>query len=69
MVNVMKAENIFSPVASAVEQQDDISALGEAFSLTAFRYIDIAREERLAGIIARWPLLQELTLRQQESNG
>lgn len=65
----MKNENHFSPVVSAGEQQDDISALGEAFSLTAFRYIDIAREERLAGIIARWPLLQEISLRQRESNG
>ncbi|WP_312242364.1 cellulose biosynthesis protein BcsR [Pantoea sp.] len=65
----MKTENVFSPLASAGEQQDDISALGEAFSLTAFRYIDIAREERLAAIIARWPLLQELPRRQQENNG
>lgn len=43
------------------EIPDDISALGEAFSLGAFHYIDIAREERLAAIDARWPLLAELS--------
>ncbi|CAH0243178.1 hypothetical protein WB66_20250 [bacteria symbiont BFo1 of Frankliniella occidentalis] len=42
------------------ETPDDISALGEAFALTAFRYIDIARQERLAAIYQRWPLLTEL---------
>ncbi|AXU97155.1 MAG TPA: hypothetical protein DD850_14190 [Erwinia persicina] len=42
------------------EQPDDISALSEAFSLGAFRYIDIARHERLAEIYIRWPLLSEL---------
>lgn len=42
------------------EQPDDISALSDAFSLDGYRYIDIARQERLAEIHARWPLLTEL---------
>lgn len=55
----MKNENDYTPVASDGERQDDISALRDAFSLRAFHYIDIAREERLANIVARWPLLAE----------
>lgn len=50
------------------EQYDDISALGEAFSLRAFRYVDIARQERLAAILLRWPLLEELALTQDEGS-
>lgn len=46
--------------SAIAEQHDDISALGEAFSLRAFRYVDIARQERLSAILARWPLLAEL---------
>lgn len=45
---------------------DDISKLAEAFSFSAFRYVDIAREERLAAILARWPLLNELSVEQKE---
>lgn len=40
--------------------QDDIQALADAFSLQHWHYVDIAREERLAAIVARWPLLAEL---------
>lgn len=56
----MNIKNTFSVVTSANEQQDDISALSEAFAIKTFHYIDIAREERLASIVARWPLLTEL---------
>lgn len=45
---------------------DDISKLAEAFSFSAFRYVDIAREERLAAILARWALLNELSVEQKE---
>ncbi|MBK4725718.1 MULTISPECIES: cellulose biosynthesis protein BcsR [Erwiniaceae] len=50
------------------ETPDDISALGDAFSLGAFRYIDIARQERLAAIYERWPLLTELDARQNKES-
>lgn len=60
----MKKENAYTLVASDGEPQDDISALRDAFSLQAFRYIDIAREERLANIVARWPLLAETAAKQ-----
>ncbi|MEZ3501110.1 cellulose biosynthesis protein BcsR [Pantoea sp. KPR_PJ] len=60
----MKKENAYTLVASDGERQDDISALRDAFSLRAFRYTDIAREERLAAIIARWPLLVETATEQ-----
>jgi len=61
---VMKKENAYTLVASDGERQDDISALRDAFSLQAFHYIDIAREERLATIVARWPLLAETAAEQ-----
>jgi len=63
---VMKKENGYTLVASDGEPQDDISALRDAFFLQAFRYIDIAREERLANIVARWPLLAETAASQPE---
>ncbi|MDZ7279918.1 cellulose biosynthesis protein BcsR [Pantoea eucrina] len=62
----MKTENAFSLIAAPSEDQDDISALSEAFSIKAFHYIDIAREERLQSLLSRWPLLQEIQ-HQQES--
>lgn len=46
------------PVAR--EASDDIRAIKRAFSLQNWHYIDIARQERLAGILTRWPLLAEL---------
>jgi hypothetical protein len=58
---VMKTENAFSLIAVGSEDQDDINALSDAFSLKAFRYIDIAREARLQQLLSRWPLLQECT--------
>ena len=57
----MKTSNAFSMIASTSEDQDDINALSAAFSLHAFHYRDIAREARLNNIMARWPLLRELT--------
>jgi hypothetical protein len=61
----MKTENAFSLIASTSEDRDDINALSDAFSLKAFHYIDIAREARLNTIMARWPLLRELTAAQE----
>ena len=61
----MKTENAFSLIASTTEDQDDINTLSEAFSLKAFRYIDIAREERLNSLLTRWPLLRELSAEQE----
>lgn len=45
---------------AARESQDDIAQLERAFALQNWRYIDIERQERLAGILSRWPLLAEL---------
>ena len=56
----MKIQNAFSQANAASEQQDDIGALSHAFSIDNFDYIDIARDERLVKITARWPLLSEL---------
>lgn len=64
--NVMKNQNLYTPVATAGDRQDDISALRDAFSLHAFRYVDIAREERLKEIVSRWPLLAETLPSQPE---
>jgi hypothetical protein len=62
----MNNKNAFSQMTSAGERQDDISALSEAFSIKAFRYIDIARQERLARIVAHWPLLTELATERKD---
>lgn len=62
----MTNPNVYTPVAVEGGPQDDISALRDAFSLHAFRYIDIAREERLAEIVSRWPLLTETIAAQPE---
>ncbi|WP_337263195.1 MULTISPECIES: cellulose biosynthesis protein BcsR [unclassified Serratia (in: enterobacteria)] len=40
--------------------QDDLLALSLAFSLPELNYIDILRQERLAHMMGRWPLLAEL---------
>ncbi|MGD9426595.1 cellulose biosynthesis protein BcsR [Pantoea sp. NSTU24] len=55
----MKNHDVYTPVSAQREPQDDISALRDAFSLQAFRYVDIAREDRLNEIVACWPLLSE----------
>lgn len=43
-----------------LELQDDLQALSRAFSLPKLNYIDISRQERLAQMMVRWPLLAEL---------
>ncbi len=65
---VMKNQNLYTPVATAGYRQDDISALRDAFSLHSFRYVDIAREERLKEIVSRWPLLAETLPSQPEQS-
>ncbi|MEE4483398.1 cellulose biosynthesis protein BcsR [Serratia ficaria] len=42
------------------ETQDDLVALGQAFSLPKLSYVDISRQERLSQMMTRWPLLAEL---------
>jgi hypothetical protein len=49
----------FNAVVSA-ENQDDLLALSQAFSLPKLSYIDISRQERLSQMMTRWPLLGEL---------
>lgn len=55
----MTSESHSPVVAVNSEAPDDIRALAEAFSLQNWRYVDIARQERLQAIVARWPLLAE----------
>ncbi|HFV9295691.1 TPA: cellulose biosynthesis protein BcsR [Serratia fonticola] len=43
-----------------LEFQDDLQALSCAFLLPKLNYIDISRQERLAQMMVRWPLLAEL---------
>ncbi|ANI30545.1 hypothetical protein PL78_12000 [Yersinia entomophaga] len=47
-------------VNSSPEVQDDLLALSRAFALPKLSYIDIVRQERMAQMMARWPLLAEL---------
>ncbi|ARJ41762.1 hypothetical protein B1H58_06820 [Pantoea alhagi] len=63
----MKQPQEISVKSDNFRLNDDISKLSEAFSFSAFRYVDIAREERLAAILARWPLLNELSAQQKEN--
>ncbi len=63
---VMKNQNFYTSEAAEGDRQDDISALRDAFSLLSFRYVDIAREERLKEIVSRWPLLAETVPSQPE---
>lgn len=63
---VMKNPNLHTSEAADGDRQDDISALRDAFSLHAFRYVDIAREERLKEILSRWTLLAETVPSQPE---
>jgi len=62
----MKNHNLHAPEAADSDRQDDISALRDAFSLHSFRYVDIAREERLKEIVSRWPLIAETVPSQPE---
>lgn len=57
----MMSEKHLPVIAAPGEAQDDIRALAAAFSLQGWRYVDISRQERLDGIVARWPLLAELS--------
>ncbi|OMQ20549.1 cellulose biosynthesis protein BcsR [Serratia oryzae] len=50
------------------EMQDDLVALTLAFSLPELNYIDILRQERLAKMMDRWPLLAELAKKQGTSD-
>lgn len=47
------------------EIHDDLRVLSQAFSLPEINYIDISRQTRLAQMMERWPLLEEL----KESTG
>ncbi|MFP1722642.1 cellulose biosynthesis protein BcsR [Lonsdalea quercina] len=63
----MKRENAVYKNSGCLHPQNDIAILNKVFSLAPIRYVDIARENRLARIIARWSLLHEFNSRQQEN--
>ncbi|GAA3549920.1 cellulose biosynthesis protein BcsR [Zobellella aerophila] len=46
----------------AENTQDDLGALSRLVSLPALGYQDIGRQQQLAAIVERWPLLEELSL-------
>ncbi|AXW88434.1 hypothetical protein CKQ53_16610 [Lonsdalea britannica] len=64
----MKRENAVYKNAGCVQPQNDIAILNKVFSLAPIRYVDIARENRLARVIARWSLLHEFNSEQQEND-
>ncbi|WP_094109698.1 cellulose biosynthesis protein BcsR [Lonsdalea iberica] len=64
----MKRENAVYKNAGCLQPQNDIAILNKVFSLAPIRYVDIARENRLARVIARWSLLQEFNFKQQENS-
>ncbi|WP_094102063.1 cellulose biosynthesis protein BcsR [Lonsdalea iberica] len=64
----MKRENAVYKNAGCLQPQNDIAILNKVFSLAPIRYVDIARENRLARVIARWSLLQEFNSKQRENS-
>ncbi|WP_075182481.1 cellulose biosynthesis protein BcsR [Pantoea sp. 1.19] len=62
----MNQHDTSSVITVAGDAADDIRSLGEAFALTAFDYIDIARQDRLQALFTRWPLLAEFAADRQE---
>lgn len=55
-------DNEYDGLHWAEETQDDLSALSRIVSLPALGYQDIGRQQQLAAIAERWPLLDELPL-------
>ncbi|WP_116475518.1 cellulose biosynthesis protein BcsR [Zobellella maritima] len=59
----MKHENPDDDGLNRAEStQDDLGALSRLVSLPALGYQDIGRQQQLAAIVERWPLLDELSL-------
>ncbi|PLR41780.1 hypothetical protein CYR55_02860 [Chimaeribacter californicus] len=54
-----KHQLTFQPEAPAIS--DDFYVLRKTFEIPAFRYIDISRASRIPALLARWPLLGELS--------
>ncbi|MFP1868781.1 cellulose biosynthesis protein BcsR [Lonsdalea quercina] len=63
----MKRENAVYKNAGSLQPQNDIAILNKVFSLAPIRYVDIARENRLARVIAHWSLLHEFNSKQREN--
>ncbi|GHA15990.1 cellulose biosynthesis protein BcsR [Oceanisphaera arctica] len=57
-----RKDNEYDGLHWAEETQDDLRALGRIVSLPALGYQDIGRQQQLAAIVERWPLLDELSL-------
>lgn len=53
--------NYFIKESSQIDENDDLLALINYFSLPKLNYIDIARTERIQQVMSRWVLLAELT--------
>ncbi|PLR52113.1 cellulose biosynthesis protein BcsR [Chimaeribacter arupi] len=55
-----KHQLTFQPGAPAIS--DDFYVLRKTFEIPAFRYVDISRASRIPALLARWPLLGELSV-------
>lgn len=51
------------PISAIPPISDDFLALHRTFGLPVFHYVDIARQARIPELLARWPLLSELSAR------
>ncbi|PLR34103.1 hypothetical protein CYR32_12910 [Chimaeribacter coloradensis] len=56
-----KHQLTFPPENPAIS--DDFYVLRKTFEIPAFRYVDISRASRIPALLARWPLLGELSTR------
>ena len=58
----MKPQPLNNLNPSWASSTDDLSALSQLVSLPELAYQDIGQQQQLAQIVARWPLLAELSL-------
>ncbi|MFP2769776.1 cellulose biosynthesis protein BcsR [Oceanisphaera sp. KMM 10153] len=58
----MHKNNEYDGLLWVEETQDDLGALDRMVSLPELGYQDIGRQQQLAAIVERWPLLSELSL-------
>lgn len=58
----MHKHNEYDGLRWAEETQDDLGALSRIVSLPALGYQDIGKQQQLAALVERWPLLGELSL-------
>ncbi|WP_159566810.1 cellulose biosynthesis protein BcsR [Budvicia diplopodorum] len=58
-------ESTFKPLSELNEYQDDIAAVSLAYHLPSLSYIDFSGQSAISSAFSRWPLLAELSQKQE----